>query len=295
VDIRDLEYFQACCKAGSFTAAAREVHIVQSAMSIAIARLEQDLGAPLFDRTVTPIALTEQGAALCAAAQRIFDAVQGARDDVAASSGQVRGTVELGSMGHTGRIDLAKVLTDIRERHPDVIVQLRQSKAGSDGLVQAVRDGSLDIALTAFNGEPPRGVTMHRLFSEPMVFVCLPDHPLGRLSSVSVADLRGEKILRSPPGWGTRAIVDAVLGATRSAIEIVDYGLMARLVREGFAATLVPESAFRGEMLAGLCAVPVDDVRLRWTMYAAVCTDRRMTAAARVLLDALTRQSQAHP
>ena len=56
VDIRDLEYFLACCKARSFTAAARKVHIVQSAMSFAIARLEQDLGASLFDRTVTPIA-----------------------------------------------------------------------------------------------------------------------------------------------------------------------------------------------------------------------------------------------
>ena len=45
MDIRDLEYFLACCKAESFTAAAREVHIVQSAMSSAIARLERDLGS----------------------------------------------------------------------------------------------------------------------------------------------------------------------------------------------------------------------------------------------------------
>jgi DNA-binding transcriptional LysR family regulator len=295
VDIRDLEYFLACCKARSFTAAAREVHIVQSAMSFAIARLEQDLGAPLFDRTVTPVALTDQGAALQAAAQRILDAVQAARDDVAAVSGQVRGTVTLGSTGHTGRIDLACVLADIRERHPDVVVQLRQSKGGSDGLVHAVRDGSADIALTAFTNEPPRGIELHPLFTEPMVFICLPDHPLGQRPSVTVPDLREEKILRSPPGWGTRALVDAALGATRSAFEITDYKLMARLVRAGFATTLVPESAIIGEVLTGLCAVPVEDARLRWTLSAAVCTDRRMTAAATVLLDALTRQSRARP
>ena len=78
VEIRDLDYFLACCKAGSFTAAAREVHIVQSAMSSAIARLEHDLGVPLFDRSVTPVAVTEHGAALQAAAQRILDAVQAA-------------------------------------------------------------------------------------------------------------------------------------------------------------------------------------------------------------------------
>jgi DNA-binding transcriptional LysR family regulator len=101
-------------------------------------------------------------------------------------------------------------------------------------------------------------------------------------------------ILRPPPGWGTRTVID-VLGATQSAFEIADYALMARLVRDGFATTLAPESAISGEMLAGLRAVRVDDSRLTWTLSAAVCTDRRMTAAATVLLDALTRQARARP
>ncbi len=63
MDIRDLDYFLACCKAGSFTAAARDAHIVQPAMSGAIARQERDLGAQLVDRGVMPVALTEHGAA----------------------------------------------------------------------------------------------------------------------------------------------------------------------------------------------------------------------------------------
>ena len=294
VDIRDLEYFLACCKARSFTAAAREVHIVQSAMSLAIARLEQDLGAPLFDRTGTPIALTEQGAALQAAAQRILDAVQAARDEVAAASDQVRGTVTLGSTLHTGRLDLAAVLSEVRERHPAVVVQLRQFHSGSQGLVHAVRDGSLDIALTATTGQP-RGVDLHPLFSEPMVFICQPGHRLAERDQVTVQDLKEEMILRPPPGWGTRTIIDAVLGPTSSAFEIGNYELMARLVRAGFAATLAPESAISGEMLAGLRAISVDDRRLRWPLSAAVCTDRRLTAATTVVLEALTRRQDEHP
>jgi Bacterial regulatory helix-turn-helix protein, lysR family len=63
VEIRDLEYFLACCETRNFTAAARPVHIVQSAMSAAIARLEQEVGASLFDRSVTPVVITEHGAA----------------------------------------------------------------------------------------------------------------------------------------------------------------------------------------------------------------------------------------
>lgn len=290
VDIRDLEYFLACCKAGSFTAAAREVHIVQSAMSCAIARLEKELGATLFHRNGSPLILTEHGVALQGPARRILEAVQVARDEVAAVSGQVRGTVTLGSTLHTGGIDLAAVLAEVRDRHPDVVIKLRQW--GSAELVQAVRDGSVDIALTANQrGEPSRGIEMHPLLTETMVFVCRPDHPLSHRSSLAVPDLQEETILRSPPGWGTRTIVDAAFGATESAFEIANYPLMARLVREGFATTLVPESAIIGEMLNGLCAIPVNDPRLRWTLYTAVCTDRRMTAAATALLGALNQRS----
>jgi DNA-binding transcriptional LysR family regulator len=292
MDIRDLDYFLACCKAGSFTAAAREVHIVQSAMSCAIARLEKELGATLFYRNMTPLALTEHGAALQGPAQRILDAVQAARDEVAAVSGQVRGTVTLGSTLHTGRIDLAGVLAGVRDRHPDVVIKLRQR--GSAELVQAVRDGSVDIALTAIQrGNEPRGIELHQLFSEAMVFVCRLDHPLSHRSSVTVPDLRDETILRPPPGWGTRTIIDAAFGATQSAFEIANYALMARLVREGFATTLAPESAISGDMLNGLCAIPVDDAGLRWTLSTAVCTERRMTAATTVLLRALTQASRA--
>lgn len=259
-----------------------------SAMSSAIARLEHELETPLFDRTGSCPVLTEQGAALQAAALRVVDAVQAARDEVAAACGQVRGTVTLGCTMHTGRLDLAAVLSGIRDRHPGVVIQLRQSHAGSAGMMHAVRGGVLDIALTAIH-EPVPGIVLHPLFSEPMVFICQPGHRLSRRTRVTVRDLREELILRPPPGWGTRAVIDAALGATRSAFEVASYSLMARMVHAGFAATLAPASAINGDMLDGLCAVPVDDSRLRWSLHAAVCAERRMTGAATALLQALIR------
>ena len=52
-------------------------------------------------------------------------------------------------------------------------------------------------------------IVLHPLFSEPMVFVCLPEHPLSQHSSVAVRELQDEMILRPPPGWGTRTAIDA--------------------------------------------------------------------------------------
>jgi DNA-binding transcriptional LysR family regulator len=300
VDIRDLDYFLACCKADSFTAAARDAHIVQSAMSSAIARLERDLGVQLFDRGVMPIALTEHGAALQGSAQRILDAVQAARDDVAAVSGHIRGTVTLGTTLHTGPLDLASVLTNIRDRHPDVVVKLRQSKDGSVGLMQSVGDGSMDIALCASAAnhaayQPPRGVALHHLLSEPLVFVCRPDHLLGQRNRITVSDLREEMILRFPPGWGIRAVVDTALGATESAVEISDYSLITKLVRARFGTTLAPASAIKGERAEGLRIILVDDARVRWNLSAAVSAERRLTAATKALLDALIQGSRDYP
>ena len=297
MDIRDLEYFLACCETGSFTAAARQAHIVQSAMSSAIARLERELGVPLFDRNVTPIALTEHGAALRAGAQRILEAVQAARDDVAAVSGRVRGTVTLACTLNTGTLDLAEVLAGIRDRHPGVIVKLRQSSTGSAGNLQAVRDGSADIALCASAGdrvtsEFSRGVVLYHLWSESMVFVCRPDHSLAGRDRVTAADLGQEMILRFPPGWGVRAIVDNTLGATQSAFEVVDYSLMFRLVQAGFGTTLVPASAVQGERAEGLRAIAADDPQMRWNLAAAVSAHRQLTTATKTLLAALIQGSR---
>ena len=303
MEIRDLEYFLACSKAGTFTAAAREVHIVQSAMSSAIARLEHDLGVSLFDRSVTPVAVTEHGAALQAAAQRILDAMQAARDDVAAVSGQVRGTVILGCTLSTGPLDLGAVLADLRDRHPDVIIKLRQSLTGSAGNLRAVLDGSMDIALTAGtlqpgsgqpgsgqpgSGQQLRGIILTPLVSEALVFVCPADHPLSRRPSVTVADLADETILRFPPGWSVRDTVDHVFGTVPSAIEIADYTLMLKLVQGHFGTTLMPASAIAAGP-AGPRAVPVDDARLRWNLSAAISASRPRTAATTAVLRALSR------
>ena len=63
MELRQLEYFLACCDQGTFTAAARSLHVVQSAVSTGVAKLERELGVKLFDRTRTVLVLTDAGRA----------------------------------------------------------------------------------------------------------------------------------------------------------------------------------------------------------------------------------------
>ena len=125
-------------------------------------------------------------------AQRILEAVQAARDDVAAVSGQVRGTVTLACTLNTGTLDLAEVLARIRDRHPGVIVKLRQSSSGSAGNLQSVRDGSVDIALCASGGN---GFTSATSRAESSSTTC----GASRWCSCAARTTRSPAGTRSPP------------------------------------------------------------------------------------------------
>jgi DNA-binding transcriptional LysR family regulator len=126
------------------------------------------------------------------------------------------------------------------------------------------------------------------------VFVCPEGHPLGRRSRVTGPDLTGQTILRFPPGWGVRAAVDTVLGASPAAIEIADYALMLKLIRDGFGTTLLPASALSGGH-PGLLTVPAGDPRLAWHLSAAISASRQPTAATSAMLSALTEAAAGLP
>lgn len=82
MELRQLEHFLAVARDGSFTVAAQRIHIVQSALSASIRRLEAELGAQLFERTTRRVVLTEAGRALLPVAHRLVADIDLARGEV---------------------------------------------------------------------------------------------------------------------------------------------------------------------------------------------------------------------
>ena len=122
MELRQLATFVAVAEEGSFTRASDRLHIVQSAVSAGVRRLERELGAALFDRTTHKVELTDAGRALLPEARATLAAAAAARDAVDEVRGGVRGTVVLGTMQAQGMraIDLPGVLADFRNEHPGV-------------------------------------------------------------------------------------------------------------------------------------------------------------------------------
>jgi DNA-binding transcriptional LysR family regulator len=286
VELHQLEYFVAVAEELSFTRGARRAHVVQSAVSAAISRLERELNAPLFERTRRTVVLTDAGAVLLPEARATLAAAQSARDAVAAVRGGLRGAVSLGIMLSNGPVDLAAVLGGFHAAHPDVVVHARQAAEGTAAHLRDLREGALDIALVALAGPPPAGIVARSLASEHLVLLTSLEGPYTGRTSISLDDVAGEPFIESPSGWGNRGVADrafTVLGLQRTVrFEVTDYQTMVAMVRGGLGVAFMPASSAR--QFTDVAALTVTGADLTWSVSVAVAQGRRLSAAAQALL-----------
>ena len=283
-NLESLRKFVVVAEELSFTRASRRLHVVQSGVSSAVAALERELGAALFDRDRHTVTLTEAGRALLPEARAALAAARAAADAVAEATTGLRGTLSVGMMISTGSVDVPAALGRFHESHPGVLVRLRVLPGGSAGLARAVADGTLDLALLSLSGEPPADLALRELAQEPLVLICPPGHRLADAGEVTLDALGGETFIDFPVGWGTRAVLDRAFAAAgidrQVTFEVAYYTTAADLVANGLGVAFLPESA--AAPFDGVARVPV--AALAWRIQVATAAGRRLPAAARAFL-----------
>ena len=247
MELRHLRYFAAVAETLSFTQAAAECGVAQSALSQQIARLEADVGAPLFSRSPRQVRLTEAGAVLLPWARRLLSEVEQAQQDLDALVGLRRGRLRLGLIQTVASaVDLPTILGDYRTRHPGI--ELSISYRTSEQLLTAVLDAELDLALVGLGPERiPPGLDHRLLVAEPLVAVVAPNHRLADRERIDLAELAGEEFIWFTPGTGLRGAVESACArAGLTPPQNLEIGLvdeMIRLAAHGVGVTVVPRSA----------------------------------------------------
>jgi DNA-binding transcriptional LysR family regulator len=212
VELRHLRYFVAVAEELHFTRAARRVHIAQQPLSAAIARLEQQLGVTLLERTTRRVELTEAGEALLEPARAALRAV-----DEALAAAQAAGRGEAGELAvglSSGAwYGLEQLFDALRAEHPALRLHVRQQSTRP--LLADVRAGTLDLAV-GLCVQDPGGLGCQRLKNEP-VFLAVPEsHPLAARRRIALAELATETIALDDPADGPDYNA-AVLGALAAA------------------------------------------------------------------------------
>jgi DNA-binding transcriptional LysR family regulator len=287
VELRQLEYFVAVAEERSFSRGAERVHVVQSAVSTAVAKLERELDIQLLDRSRYRIALTPAGAAFLTEARGTLAAARRARNSVDQYREQLSGSVDLGTLMSSGPLDLPAALGRFHTEYPLVSIRLHQSVAGTAGHLAAIADGSLDLALVAAEEAPPQ-VALRPVAREPLVLLCRPDQRLGSRDQVHLTELAGETVVRFAAGWGIRRQTDDALAAAGVDVdapyEVADYDTAAGLVRNRLGITLMP--ATPAANYPDLRTIPVEPA-VSWTLALATMGQYPVTPAATAMADTL--------
>lgn len=242
MDLRQLTALAAVADAGSFSAAARALHTVQSNVSTHIARLERELGVTLVDRSSG--ALTEEGQAVLRRVRHIAHEIDAIEADVASLRDEVTGDVRLGCIGTVGRWLVPLVLEALAEAHPGVRAVVVDATTTS--LLPQLLADRLDVAIVNLPVPDP-DVATEGLFDEDHLLIVPAGHALSGRGRVPLADLRDHELLLEPRGTSFRDELDQMAAKAhvvlRAKAEVDGLRLIATLAFQGFGAAIVPATA----------------------------------------------------
>ncbi|HEY1315925.1 MAG TPA: LysR substrate-binding domain-containing protein, partial [Gaiella sp.] len=217
MELRQLRYLDAVARHRSFTRAARELYVAQSALSQQVGRLERELGIGLLRRTTRRVDVTEAGELVLARARRALAEMDGVRADVEALEGLVRGTLRLGGVPPVGAIHPAELIADFSRGHPGLVITVREDVAMP--LLRELREGGLDLVMALVDPSSLDGLDGVRLHTEELVLVAPLGHRLERAKRVRLGQLAGERVVTYRDGSVLREALDRLVPGGRIVAE----------------------------------------------------------------------------
>lgn len=244
MQVHQLRYFCAVARAGNFTRAAERERVAQPSLSQQILKLEDELGARLFDRLGRTARLTQFGEAFLPRAEAILRQLGAAKLEIQEMTGLERGGVTVGAIPTIAPYFLPDRLATFAAKYPQVQVSVVEEITSV--LLQELHQGRLDLALTALpvGGE---GLVCEELLRERLYVVLPQRHRLARHLQMSLKDIEGEPFLLLKEGHCFRENSIAACRRARLqpnvAFESGQFATILAMVAAGMGVSLVPEMA----------------------------------------------------
>ena len=253
VSLRQVEIFLAVAQTLSFSEAAKLSHLSQPALSGNIKRLEESLGARLFDRHTRKVTLTAVGREFLTIASGMTETMQLSltrmRDFVAGK----RGRLVLAAAPSMAASFVPGLLAEYLRKNPDVEVELHDEL--SDVCLDMLRKGAADVALAARDPKA-QDLVQRELFRDPLVVICPADHALARHSTVRWRDVQAYPHVVMNRTSNVRNLVDAEFARyglkLHPAFEVAQVGTMMGLIAANLGIGELPQSLIHNVDMSGL-------------------------------------------
>ena len=245
-------YFYEIARHGSFTAAARELMVSQSSLSIQIRQLEQSLGGALFDRRKGGVDLTEAGAAAYQVAERVFPDIDRLHSSLLESGRRIKGMVSVGTVNSIGIYVLPRILTGFKAAYPDVGIKIDFREG--EYIIDNLYSGKTDFAIIPWKRKYA-GLTGIELTRNKMFLVGPADHPLASIEKVSPRELEKYSFVGYAEGMQTRSMIDAMFKrlalSVEYSIESANSATLKHMVMAGMGLAMLPDITVGPELRQG--------------------------------------------
>lgn len=284
MELLQLKYFQTVARLEHMTRAAEVLGIAQPALSQTIARLEEELGTPLFDRLGRRIHLNPCGRAYLRRVERIFAELDQGQRELADLSGGKQGQVELALSAATHLVP--DLLSEFRQHHPHISFRLFQHSVSTMG--QQLERGEFDLCISAPPLQRP-GIASIPLLTEEIHLALPAWHRLAQRTSIRLHEVADEAFISLKPGHSLRELTDSFClqaGFTpKVAFESDEPSTIRGLIRAGQGIAFVPAISWRGSTGPVVTQVHIEEPLCQRTIGLCWVEGRYLSSVARQFRD----------
>lgn len=283
IDSRQLYAFAALARRGSFTLAAKDLFLTQSAVSHAIKALEDDVGCRLLDRVGRRVMLTQAGEQFLRHTERILREMEAARTGLDTLTKWGHGRLRVGASTTACQHLLPAVLREFRQSYPKCVIRIEPGDHGQQ--LELLRAGQIDLALII---EPPQTVLTEfnfvPLFQDELRFLVAPLHPWAKLGRAPRDTIEHETlVLYNKTSYTFRLVGDYFREEKIMLSNFIELGSMEaikELVKIGIGAGVIAPWIARTELETGsLVSLPLGNRKLRRRWGVAHLKGRRLALA----------------
>ncbi|RPH81523.1 MAG: LysR family transcriptional regulator [Planctomycetaceae bacterium] len=250
--LRTLELFCSVAECQSFSRAASEHAVTQSAVSQSIQHLEELLGTRLLDRSRRPLTLTPAGEVYLAGVLKLLRGYQRLEQEVRAVDGRIAGRLNIGAIYSIGSTYMPSAREEFRKRHPDV--EVRFEYGSSDSVAQMVESGEVDFGLVSYP-KSTRRLRFVNWLEEPMRVISAAGHQFAGVGEIELSELDGQELVGFDASLRIRRVVDSFLSrhgvSVDVSMEFDNIDSMIRAVQANNGLAILPESTVRKECADG--------------------------------------------
>lgn len=208
--IRHLEIVLTVAELGNLSKAAAQLHSTQSALSRAIAEIEELVGARLFERTAKGTSCTALGVAMCRHARQLLTGLRKAETDLAAVSRGDEGSLTVGCFSMFASWPMAEAARAFRVACPRITLSIEIGT--HERLIEDLDAGAIDVLISRFSSAVnPQIYRSINLLNDPIVLACAADHPLAGAPEATLADCVAYPWIAALPGSRIRGELELSL------------------------------------------------------------------------------------